>query len=180
METNVPSCFSYSSSYINSDHAPIVLKPKPPLQSGRAFKYEAMWEDHEVCRNIFQEGWKGSNDDFWKEWNEKVKVCKSHLSRWHKNTFINATKEIHRLKHQIQEITNLPAAQVDCDLMNSFRRQVDTLWKQEEKFWGQRSRVKWLNYGDKNTKFFHASMAQRRDRNKIIRIKNTDGAWLEG
>lgn len=54
------------------------------------------------------------------------------------------------------------------------------LWKQEEKYWGQRSRVKWLNYGDKNSKFFHASTVQRRDRNKLVRIKDKNGEWLEG
>lgn len=61
-----------------------------------------------------------------------------------------------------------------------FRSSIDTLWRQEEQYWGQRSRIKWLNYGDKNTKFFHASTVQRRDRNKLLRIQNGDGTWLEG
>lgn len=42
---------------INSDHSPIVLKPKPPLTSGKSFKYEAIWEEHEECGGVVAEGW---------------------------------------------------------------------------------------------------------------------------
>lgn len=47
-------------------------------------------------------------------------------------------------------------------------------------FWDQRSRVKWLSFGDKNSKFFHATTIQRRDRNKLHRLKDEDGRWVEG
>lgn len=47
-------------------------------------------------------------------------------------------------------------------------------------YWGQRARIKWLNEGDKNTKFFHASVIQRRRRNRIYRIQNNRGEWVEG
>lgn len=47
-------------------------------------------------------------------------------------------------------------------------------------FWGQRARVKWLNEGDRNTKFFHATTIQRRGRNRIQRIKDGRGEWVEG
>jgi hypothetical protein len=60
------------------------------------------------------------------------------------------------------------------------KKQITQLWKQEELYWGQRARVKWLNWGDRNTKFFHASTIQRRDRNKLSRIKDDNGQWVEG
>lgn len=42
----------------------------------------------------------------------------------------------------------------------------------------QRSRINWLNCGDKNTSFFHATVAQRRQRNQLVKIKGDDGRWL--
>nr|XP_025651861.1 uncharacterized protein LOC112747868 [Arachis hypogaea] len=57
--------------------------------------------------------------------------------------------------------------------INNLKMDITILWKQEEKYWGQRSRVKWLKFGDKNTAFFHASTIQRRDRNMIERLKDT-------
>ena len=38
--------------------------------------------------------------------------------------------------------------------------------------------VNWLKEGDRNTKFFHASCIQRRQHNKILRLKNEEGRWL--
>ncbi|XP_065619755.1 uncharacterized protein LOC136063373 [Quercus suber] len=46
-------------------------------------------------------------------------------------------------------------------------------------FWYQRSRVSWLKYGDRNTKFFHSKASQRRRRNFIEGIKNANGVWVE-
>lgn len=38
---------------VYSDHAPLILKPKPNLHGGRSFKYEDFWEDHkEVVKVI--------------------------------------------------------------------------------------------------------------------------------
>ncbi|KAM2666646.1 hypothetical protein EV2_018455 [Malus domestica] len=49
----------------------------------------------------------------------------------------------------------------------------------EEIFWKQKSRVKWLQEGDRNTRFFHLSTIIRRRRNKIEGLWNNDGVWVE-
>lgn len=45
--------------------------------------------------------------------------------------------------------------------------------------WKQRSRIKWLREGDKNTEFFHRQATWRRKKNKIVRLKREDGTWAE-
>ncbi|CAN6563499.1 unnamed protein product [Malus baccata var. baccata] len=56
---------------------------------------------------------------------------------------------------------------------------VDELRAQEESFWMQRSRVRWLREGDANTSFFHSSTLHRRRRNQIIKLKDEVGQWVE-
>lgn len=64
--------------------------------------------------------------------------------------------------------------------ISEIQGQIKVLWKREEKYWFQRSRVKWLKGGDRNSKFFHASTVQRRERNRIVRLKNEENVWVEG
>jgi hypothetical protein len=42
--------------------------------------------------------------------------------------------------------------------------------KQEEILWKQKSRINWLKEGDKNTKFFHNALLQRRIKNRIASL----------
>ncbi|BFG37609.1 hypothetical protein CerSpe_238830 [Prunus speciosa] len=56
---------------------------------------------------------------------------------------------------------------------------INELWGREECYWRQRSRIKWLIEGDSNTSYFHQSTIQRRRQNKIARIKDHEGRWVD-
>jgi hypothetical protein len=58
--------------------------------------------------------------------------------------------------------------------------EIEKLLEQEEIHWAQRSRVNWLQFGDKNTSYFHNFANARRKRNKIKKLKDAQGNWLEG
>jgi len=53
------------------------------------------------------------------------------------------------------------------------------LQHREEVMWQQRSRIRWLTAGDKNTRFFHLRASQRRKKNKITSLKRPDGQVTE-
>ena len=54
-------------------------------------------------------------------------------------------------------------------------KKMDDLLQKQEIFWAQRFRLNWLKHGDRNTKFFHARATQRKGRNHIRGIWNTNG-----
>ncbi|KAJ1438736.1 Zinc finger, CCHC-type [Sesbania bispinosa] len=89
-------------------------------------------------------------------------------------------KEIPKLKARLVQLQNTKITEESLEDVKSIKSQITRLWKQEEFYWGQRSRLKWLKWGDKNTKFFHATTIQRRSRNRLERNKDGQGRWVVG
>lgn len=58
-------------------------------------------------------------------------------------------------------------------------KKYNEILKQNESFWMQKSRVRWLNIGEGNTHYFHATIVARRRANKITSLKDNEGVWEE-
>ncbi|KAH7847914.1 hypothetical protein Vadar_031561 [Vaccinium darrowii] len=63
--------------------------------------------------------------------------------------------------------------------IHALEKELGEAWVQEEKFWRQKARILWMVEGDRNTSFFHAKVTQRRKRNAIAGIQNSDGSWCD-
>ena len=57
--------------------------------------------------------------------------------------------------------------------------QIEARERKEGTFWQQKARVKWLQEGERNTKFFHNSMIQNRSNSRIQKLKKMDGSRVE-
>ncbi|KAK7362868.1 hypothetical protein VNO77_04993 [Canavalia gladiata] len=58
--------------------------------------------------------------------------------------------------------------------------ELEDLLRKDELCWRQRSRVIWLQEGDKNTKFFHPKASDGQKENQITKMKNGNNAWVHG
>lgn len=103
-----------------------------------------MWEEHEDCKEVIKQGWGGdvTGLDNWETLISKVKNCKETLQLWHKRTFKNANIEIRRLKQNAQARLDQASSEIDWAEVKNLQGRIDGLWKQEEIYWGQRSRIK--------------------------------------
>ncbi|KAF6141503.1 hypothetical protein GIB67_012265 [Kingdonia uniflora] len=63
--------------------------------------------------------------------------------------------------------------------LNQAKQQATMAQKNEEELWKQKSRVQWLESGDRNTTYFLAMAKIRRTKSLIHRIKSKDGVILE-
>ena len=54
--------------------------------------------------------------------------------------------------------------------------QLEASERQEGIYWKQKSKVKWLQDGEKNTKFFHNSVLHNRSNSRIQKLRKLDGS----
>lgn len=68
-------------------------------------------------------------------------------------------------------------------LIKEEQKKLLEVYAQQEIFWHQRSKQLWLREGDQNSRYFHASMKNRRTFNQIRSLKNENGQevqWSSG
>lgn len=91
-----------------------------------------------------------------------------------KSSFNNKSQkkiqEIKELLHQVYESQTL-----DSHYINKLKSYLDYQYRLEEEFWRTKSRVQWLQAGDKNTRYFHEKTKQRRSFNRITAIADRKG-----
>ncbi|XP_013630055.1 PREDICTED: uncharacterized protein LOC106335920 isoform X2 [Brassica oleracea var. oleracea] len=58
---------------------------------------------------------------------------------------------------------------------NNTEAELSLQYRLEEEYWRTKSRIQWLQAGDRNTRFFHSKTKQRRSYNRIIHISDEEG-----
>ncbi|KAI9123409.1 hypothetical protein K1719_004709 [Acacia pycnantha] len=168
---------------VGSDHHALVIdccfsNEKSP----RVFRFEANWVTHEGFLQIVKEGWNENGaalEDKVLDLIRRLDSCRRRLERWSKQEFPNFRKLIGHLRHQLSICHEGYLNAANLKEAGDLVRQIELAWDKEEAYWWQRSRIAWLQCGDRNTRFFHSSVIQRRQRNKILRLKDERGVWLE-
>ena len=112
-----------------------------------------------------------------------MKALKTNIKKWNKEEFGNIFSEKCHLEVHLQEIQTIGTNEGDSHVLIEEERMLEVKleeWeKQEEILLWKKSRNKWLQQGEKNTRFFHHSVIQNRFQNKIYSIKNDRGEKVE-
>ncbi|KAI9079218.1 hypothetical protein K1719_038823 [Acacia pycnantha] len=168
---------------VGSDHHALVIdccfsEDKAP----KTFKFEAYWVEHDDFLHIVENSWNevvGVAEYKVLDLIRRLDACRKRLIEWNRRAFPNFRKVIDFLRKGLSlcYTGNLNVEKlVEAE---NLVKQIEEAFDKEEVYWWQRSRISWLNYGDRNTKFFHGSVIQRRQRNKVLRLKDESGVWLE-
>ncbi|KAM6600853.1 hypothetical protein CsatA_020462 [Cannabis sativa] len=161
----------------SSDHCPIFLDlVRHNIASGsRKFRFENCWLREPLCYQVVKE--------CWEEYNlagiqEKIQRCGESLSVWGKDYSGNFAS---RIKYWKKEVRRWKQGR-DPDAISKYKEAETELFEvltQKEVFWRQRSKQLWLQEGDKNSKFFHATASSRRRMNAIDKLQCEDGSWVD-
>lgn len=94
-----------------------------------------------------------------------------YLAVMGKKKVCNVQRQIEKLR---EKLNALQAGQMDRREVRQVEDQMNELLYREEMLWLQRSRINWLK-GDRNTRFFQNKAVWRARKNKILKLRDTDG-----
>ncbi|PWA47130.1 glucan endo-1,3-beta-glucosidase GVI [Artemisia annua] len=114
---------------------------------------------------------------------KKMKNLKRPLNNlaWKKgNMFENVKKLQEELKKAQTEVDADPNNKEVKKKMAEIFQEYNEAVNDEEKLLAQKANVQWISEGDKNTKFFHNVIKSRKNINRVRRICDGSGMWIEG
>lgn len=160
-----------------SDHSTILLVPQVYNRSARKhrFKFENAWLTEPMCTQIIKYGWQGDQEVTIQE---KIKSCSEKLAVWGKEITSNFSGWIKAFKVELARYKE-GRDDLSVERYENARRQLEVIYNQREIFWRQRSKQLWLQAGDKNSKYFHKTASQRRRTNRIHKLQNLEGSWVD-
>ena len=62
--------------------------------------------------------------------------------------------------------------------VRGLKKEINELLVKENLMWGQWAKAFWLIDGDKNSRYFHSRANQKHQRNKILGVQDSSGAWI--
>ncbi|XP_024963995.1 uncharacterized protein LOC112504288, partial [Cynara cardunculus var. scolymus] len=168
-----------------SDHSPGVLSFKGGARKRRyGFKFDNFLTEHSDFLQIVHEEWsKYIEGSFMFRVTSHLKALKVPF-RKQRNSYGNLGQRVAFLKTELDriqiDVDNDPSnADLGRDL-GDIRLSYQLACWDEECAAKQRAKVKWLNEGDSNTKFFHRVIKERHHSNSIMSVCNSRGIYVSG
>lgn len=165
-----------------SYHFPLSLNMGWQKWGPTPFRFENMWLDHpDFLLNVEKWWWKDMRVSGWPEFKfmGKLKILKSHLKRWNKESFGFIEDEKRKIQKEIDDIDSGEEEGVlSKDLINrcnELKGNLAELVRKEQRMWNKKCKFQWLKEGDENTSFFHRWANSRRNRAFISSIEDDNG-----
>ncbi|KAG7548646.1 Reverse transcriptase domain [Arabidopsis suecica] len=161
---------------VASDHSPVVATIADKIPRGKhSFRFDKRWIGKEGLLEAITNGWNLDPGLREGQFVEKLTNCRRAISQWRKELTPFGRKIIEELKSE------LAVAQRDDtrtrEEITDLTIRLKEAYRDEEQYWYQKSRTLWMNFGDNNSKYFHALTKQRRARNRINGLHDENGTW---
>lgn len=169
-----------------SDHVPLLLEVLPQAtRRKRNFKFENYWTNLAEVEQIISQEWGSvpAHDNPVRNVHRTIKATQQALNLWSGNRFrgtnnyLQRSKWVLQLLDDMEEVRNLSLTEFSFRI--SLREHIFRLTKDKEVEWKQRTSIRWLKLGDKNTKYFHAVANTRRNKNTTVHLIHDGGNTMD-
>ncbi|KAK6158751.1 hypothetical protein DH2020_006065 [Rehmannia glutinosa] len=164
----------------SSDHLMLILISEPDrLNAKKRFSFDRRWVAREGADDVVRDAWMlNSVGTPMFLVHQKIRNCRLKLLAWNRTGSSNSAKVILETNAKLNVLSG-QRVNKDWRMWESLKGVLNKAYGNEELFWKQKSRNQWLREGDRNTKFFQASVIQRQKMNCIDRLVSANGELFE-
>lgn len=163
-----------------SDHAPCLFRmPSLRRRVIKPFKFFHHVIDHPDYAGTVRESWNTGlivgTDQF--KLVRSLKILKRPLRSLNKRHFSGISQRVKDQRDKVDALQRSLLTSPDTLTAreeHSERDKLNVLLTAEEKFYKQRSRVRWADVGDRNTPFYHRTVSSHASRNHIHYLKDSN------
>lgn len=155
-----------------SDHRPVLVNLKASSETHKSqFRFDRRLLHHPDAKSDVVKAWRSNGPGT--SVAKHLQKCRKVMSAWKRKRRFNAKDKINLLHERLEWFQSKA---YPCGfVINNIKKELMLAYKEEEMFWRQKSREKWLRLGDRNSKFFHFSVKVARSRMYLKKLRDKFG-----
>ncbi|XP_012845938.1 PREDICTED: uncharacterized protein LOC105965938 [Erythranthe guttata] len=164
---------------LESDHCPLLLNFGQLQTKPSRFYFQKMWTEHHNYQDFVATFWQQIIPGGRANFESKLANLRKALRKWNWEVFGKLEDNISSMQSNIADMEARLSHAWEDDLFTECQKTKTDLVQQlewENALLATKARVKWLEEGDRNTKYFHARIKERKKRNQIT-LKLDDGSF---
>lgn len=162
---------------VTFDHHPVLVSSSThDNQRFRGFRFLDPWFQHPDFSRCVEQLWMKESGSL----GTALERFKNGIMDWNRHTFKNIFWRKHKCRARllrVQRAVSLKPKRSLLKLETKLLAEFEHILNLEESYWRQKARANWICQGERNTRFFHATVIDRRSRNRILQLKLEDGSW---
>lgn len=157
-----------------SDHRPVLIRLIEAQENYRGwFRFDRRFLEVDGVQANVINAWEFASSGSHVSVTNCLKVCRRSLSGLKKQTNMNSRDKILTAEAALE--CEQSAFHQSTERIRFLKQELMKAHREEEIYWWQKSKDKWLHRGDKNSRFFHNSVKAARGRNTIDKLTNAAG-----
>ena len=139
-----------------------------------------MWLSDRGCSDIVEVVWLSREDEGAHDHViHKIDKCGKELRIWNRNCFGNVRMVLSQKRKELKEVEKVAMRLGNNQQVRDLKKEIAKLVDKENRLWFQRLKVLWAKFGDRNSKYFHSHTSQRKRKNLIQKLKDSNGRVFE-
>ncbi|KAG7581071.1 Reverse transcriptase domain [Arabidopsis suecica] len=157
-----------------SDHRPVLVSLVSSQASYKgSFRFDKRMLHKPLVKESIVAAWNSATNSLDDGVSTRLRKCRKALSKWKKDNDLNSKVKINAIEEELETVQS--SACPSAVRLTHLKNKLVDAYREEESFWQQKSRATWMHSGDKNTKFFHASVNNTRSKNGLTKLLDDNG-----